>query len=255
MRTNSQHRPDTRPEADLDRRTDGVANLAQGWLIAPEFGSQAGVEYESRTTLSGNEAVLTKKLKYDSHELHLLTQKAINHAYYVLRQHCAPVFNGLFFCPFKEFDVLDKELQESRDVAHTANLMSKKIRSKRKTRIEVFPMYIDPTSPRHAIRIGQSIYWRLMDLRNTFRADEKNAFTMEMRNAHNLHKLVTGHQHDVIKAAVDSAVDQRPVMIQAYGGRKGKKELLERYGKIPELDYGPIDQALKLFEPVAEAFL
>lgn len=242
----------------IDRRTDGAANLAPGWFLTPEFGSHDGSSTETKVEVHKNEVLQVKKLKYDSIELQKMVVRAINAAHYTMRRYAAPLFAGLHFVPLADFAALDAELQTARDLAHTANQIAKQIRSRRKTRIEIFPFFADASSPRHAMRAGQAIRQRLIDLRETFVADGRNDFLMEWRSAQNLAKVLVGHQHEVVENALKSAQDQRPAMIAQWsekGGRGDAKARKENKGKVPDLDYREIDAAIALFAPSENAFL
>lgn len=261
MYVQSESRNRRRLEVPMSTRTrlaqvwPGSADLAEGYAISAELSTIGGARYTNRTEVrKDGSKKLVKEIDYDDPELQQLSQNAINTAYYALHKWCVPLFNSLYFCPIDDFATFDEAISESRKVAAAANQAAKELKSQRKTRVEIFPFAIARSNARFALRTGQAIHEYLTRLRETYTADKAGAFNAEMRNVWNLHKLVTGHQRSAIETAIDSARAERPKMILALGGRRGTKEL-KRGKESTTLDYVPIDRAIALFAPAADAFL
>lgn len=245
----------TRPVGTTSSVYPGAADLAEGFLLATEIGSTGGTEVETNTEFTSEGSFSQKKITYDSMDLRQLAQKLVNSAYNILRKHCAPAFSGMYFVAENDFEELDADLQGLRDAAHEANQIASEHRSNRKTKVEIFPMQVDRANPRIALRMGKAIYEYLSRLRETFESDDKNAYIAEMRMCKNLNKVLYGVQEATVREALRSADDQRPIMIAIAGGRRGVFQVMrDNGGRLPQLDYGPIDRAIALFAPASDAF-
>lgn len=240
---------------ETDRPTyAGAADLAKGYLIVTEFSITGGSE--TQTTAAEPSATgrkVIKHVRYDHPQLQKASQSLINKAYLIVRRHCSPTFSGMYFVTEKDFAKLDEELQELRDASKVINEVAKTRGSDRRVVIEVFPMPADKNNPRIALRMGRALFDMLTRLRNTYDTDTMTAYTSEMRTLKNLDRIVMGRQNALVRDALRSAEAQRPLMIAAYGGRRGVNDALVN-GRIPSFDYGPVDRAIAEFAPACEVF-
>jgi hypothetical protein len=221
----------------------GAADLAPGWIITPEFGSRGGEETETASEISDFGKSVRRVVKYDDPELRKTAATLMNVARRILWNWCAPIYTGLFFCPANDFAAFDDELNGIRMESYALNALAKTMGSNRKTMIEIFPSPHDTNGLRVAIRVGQTLYQRLVRMKESIASAETSAANRsEWRLSKNIHKLVVGEQHAIVKEALRSIEDQRA----EYG--------FERTN-LNDWNFAPIDRAIKLFEPAKDAFL
>lgn len=243
----------------LSMRYPGAADLAPGFMITTEFSSVGGVDIETSSENApggpdGRSGTLVRKhVRYDHPQLHKASQSVIQEAYKTVRHYGTPMFSGMYFVAESEFDVLDAALQELRDAADVLNDEARERRSDRHTKIEIYPFEADAGNPRLALRVGRCLYELLVRLKESFDSDNRQDFVGEWRMAHNVGKVVTGMQGQVVREALRSAEDQRPIMIARAGGRRGVAQVVKDHGgRLPDLDYRAMDRAIALFAPAVE---
>lgn len=237
----------------LSIKYPGAADLAPGYMVTTEFSSIGGVDIEtaSENTPHG-ESLVRKRVRYDHPALHKAAQSICQEAYKIVRHH-GPMFSGMYFVAEREFDALDTALQELRDGADVLNDEARERRSDRQTKIEIYPFQADANNPRLALRVGRVLHELLVRLKESFDSDTRQDFVGEWRMTKNMDKVVTGMQSQVMREALRSAEDQRPVMIAQAGGRRGVAQVVKDHGgHLPELDYRAIDKAIALFAPAVD---
>ncbi len=233
----------------------GAADLAPGFMVTTEFSSVGGVDIETASENAPHgESLVRKRVRYDHPALHKAAQSICQEAYKIVRQHGTPMFSGMYFVAEREFDALDAALQELRDGADVLNEEARERRSDRQTKIEIYPFQADANNPRLALRVGRSLHDLLVRLKESFDSDTRQDFVGEWRMTRNLDKVVTGMQGQIMREALRSAEDQRPVMIARAGGRRGVAQVVKDHGgRLPDLDYHAIDKAIALFASAVEA--
>jgi hypothetical protein len=230
----------------------GAAFLAPGYVIVPELSSQGGSSAEDYTqsrTKDGTKAVSFTKT-VDHPELDDMAVKAIAKARYTLYTHTARFLPGTYFVGLNEFDKLDQDptLVEARKTAERCNKAAAIRKSERVTIIDIYRLPLDVNDERIAARVGASIRERLEFLRNSYTAENRRAYQTATVICNNMDMLVSGLQREVIRLALQASASQRPKMIAHYGGRKGVGELIrDNKGRLPDFDYGPIDNAIDMF--------
>lgn len=244
--------------ADLLREAWAARNkaayLAPGIAIVAELSSRGGTRMESykdtRPKQSSRQEVRFVKV-VDHPDLETAVKKALAGARWTLTKNAASYVAGLYFVPNQTaFSTLEKSLEEARRNVDICNRMAAELKSQRVTSIDLFPFAVDVSDQHLARQVGLSIHDRLVALRESYSSTSQYAFTRALNECSNLETVVAGSQSTAIRLALLSAKSQRPVMIRHYGGRKGVAELERAYrGKVPDFDYGPIDQAIATFKP------
>lgn len=229
----------------------GAADLAEGYMLSTEFSSTGGQESSTQIENHSGVQVMTKHTKFDDDRMQKAAVGLIHRAYTVMRTHCAPAFSGMHFIDSNGFSVLDREIQSLREKAWAINALCEERKWPRETRIEIYPFLVDPKNPRVALRVGRTMHELLTRLKSVYTADGRADFPKEWRNVKNLAMLVTGYQRDIVRDALRASEAQRETMIAFYGGRRGVAANANKKG---EFDYGPIDKAINLYKPAANAF-
>ncbi len=234
----------------------GAAFMAPGYLLLAEMSSQGGSTTENykESEKEDEGRRISYTMKVDHPELEDMATKALSSARYTLYKHTARFFSGSFFVGEAEFEKVDRALDEPRKNAALCNRMAQQLKSKRVTIVNVHKFKVDVDDKRTALRLGVSIYDRLKMLRDSYTADSRRGYQAACVTCANMEGLVLGTQRELIRLALASADSQRAIMIAHYGGKKGVAEVLREYkGRLPDLDYGPIDAALEVFEPSVES--
>ena len=92
---------------------------------------------------------------------------------------------------------------------------------------------------------------KLMSLRDIYTSSRMWAYRVRLDRMRFMERLVVGEQSDLIRKAIASAEEQRPVMVAIYGD-KCPSEWKDPSGRLKDgikLDFGPIEEAIKYFCP------
>lgn len=242
------------PLHNIKHSTDlfpGSAHIANGYMVATEFGSTGGSESQTNVVRGpAGTSRMTKDIKHDHPELQKEASILVNQAYVQMWTHSVRTFAAMYFVPERDFATLDNALEDIRAAAEALNEKARVLRSHRETRIEIYRMSVDPGNLRLALRLGQVMHKLLVRLRETYdEVEVRQAFGSEWRMCQNLYKMVTGEQAELVRAALNSAKAQ-------HDSRDARTERGQRLRTDRgTLDYGPIDRAIALFAPAADAFL
>lgn len=227
----------------------GAAALAPGYAILTEFRTEGGTTYTRKNAAA--DMVLTGQ-KPDDPRLDKFALATINRASYLMEIMTAPLFAGLYYCAQETLPKLRDALIECQIAASDCNAAAKELKSKRETRILIYPSFLDTSNVEMGHRFAEITHRRLLILRKAYQGNAtvyRNAFA-PLKNSW---QALVGKQREVLQIALNSGEEQRSngIMIFHAGGRRNTGDLKKTYPdqkKIPDVDYKPIDAAIAMFE-------
>lgn len=239
---------ETREEWALRNR---VAYLAPGYVLLVELSSRGGTlesNYEERRVSRSRSQVVFHK-EVDDPELEKRVKKAIAAVRWKLKKYGAPFFAGAYFIAEDIYPELKKEIEEDRKQVQAINDAAAHIESNRFTTIGTFALRADVNDREIAQRLGAAMYARLTALREGYTHPDKSGYQDRWNHCKNMDMLVAGKQRKIIKAALEMSDELTRTHLRAY-----RKKLKNRDHKAAEkiradINYGPIDAAIELFEP------
>lgn len=230
----------------------GAAALAPGWVIMTEFRTEGGVKYsrqDAGSIAKGLEGMILSGQKPDDARLAAFATSTINRASYLMETMTAPLFAGLYYCAPDVLPKLRKEMIECQIAAEDCNKASAEMGSKRETRIRIYSNFLNVSDVDTSFRFAEITRKRLMILRDNYK-DTPSNYRNALAPVKNAWQAVVGKQREVLQIAINSGEEQRAngIMIYHAGGRRNTEELIRTTGgKVPPIDYKPIDAAIEMF--------
>ncbi len=235
----------------LRKRSGSVGQTIEfraGFIVGIEFSATGGVAYEREEIRSddvgeGLEAEFKTVKQIDNRELVKQSKSIVAGATYIMDRFCTHTPIG-YFADDETLPTVEKEIAPFVEASKLFNEIAQLSGSKRKVRINIFPLSIRLDNEASARRLAETVRERLEAVRDTLAAGDRKEFEAALDRCRNLHKLATGMQSSAIELAIENA-------------KELKKELLHsiREGKSPAeagkaLDLETLEAAISYFPAI-----
>jgi hypothetical protein len=223
-----------------------------GWIIRDRSNATGGVHYtreliEEHTSLDMRQVTDHKTRKtVDNVEIVHAMDSLVKRVDYVLRKHCTRTEIGCFADDVRLAKVRT-EVDELKLEAVQLNKKAAKANSKRRVQIDVVPLKLDLAQPEAVKEIAATVRGVLTALRDALRCGDVASIHKLKIRAINLEQLAVGIQSDIIRFAVERALQAASEIKTAIrgAGDKSTRQAARLAGR--DLDLDAIEAAIAHF--------
>lgn len=227
-----------------------AAYLAPGYVLLVELSSKGGTSNSNYTEkkISRTRSQVIFGREVDDPELDKKAKQALAAVRWKLKRYGALFFAGAYFIDEDVYPEFNKELNQDRHHVQAINDTAAHLESNRVTRVGIFALRADVNDHEIAKRLGGAIYARLTSLREAYTAELRHDYNSRWMDCRNMDMLVAGKQRKILKAALEHSEELTRTHFRAYRKRVKQRDLKAAENIQSDVDYGPIDAAIELFE-------